>query len=380
MAKFVQLARCYYSDKDIEDILGNPRFSAKALLQIARERGIVLSCDERMEDVIKYLSIQHFDWGSLNGLTSRLNREESEERRATVRLEKLSSIDAVEKAAERAKTKSSTSRDVIHVSKQGNKIIVRGSYIEVDPTRSKAVQREERKFLLEFAEDQGAIKVEYTHSGKAAALIASIVTELKSEDATKDVALKRISLSGIKDPVLRTDFLLKIRSTMKGFRALDVLDINVDHRFETAVKQDDDDGEAGPSSRDAGDDTSEEAEVKSMVRSAALHGSGLLTSDLYQKLRENGYYIYKLLWSSKELDRDGRVMEFEVGFENPIKAEGFYFDLKRVLPTESDREGGMTQHELLISERPRVRHVIAEACYSSLAEIENLSAANAKTP
>lgn len=375
MAKFIQLARCYYNDKDIEDILGNPRFSAKALLQIARERGIVLSSDERIEDVIKYLSIQYFDWGSLTGLTSRLNREESEERRATVRLENLSSIDAVEKAAERAKSNCSTSRDVIHVSKQSGKIVVSGSYIEIDPTKSRAVQREERKFLLEFAEDRGAIKVEYTHSGRAAGLIASIVNELKNEDATKDVALKRISLAGIRDPVLRTDFLLKVRGTMKEFRALDVLDINVDHRFEAAVKQDDDDSEAGSSPRDALDETSEEAEVKSLVRSAALHGSGLLTSDLYQRLRENGYYIYKLVWSAKELVGAGRVMEFEVGFENPIKAEGFYYDLKRVLPTESDREDGKTQHELLVSERPRVRHVIAEACYSSLAEVESLSAA-----
>lgn len=366
MSKYIQLARCYFDDKDIEDLLSNPRFNQRALLQIAKERGVFLSPDDSREDIVRYLSMQYFDWAAKSSIAARLNKAEAEEKRATVQFEKVATLTAIEKAAEKVKMELPQNRETVSVSKVGDRLVLSGTYIDVDPTRSKAMQREQRQFMVEFAVDKGAVKAEYTHSERAGSLISKIVAELKADEATKDTSVRRVSMSGIKDPALRTDFLLKVRTGLAGFRPLDVHDVNVDHRFEVAPDENEDEDE-----NDGGSTTAEEEEVKSLVRSAALHGNGLLTCELYQKLRESGYYIYRLAWSARELEGDGRAMDFEAGFDDPVRGEGFAYDLKRVLPTESDKEAGKTQHELLLSERPRVRRIIADAVYTALAEIEN---------
>lgn len=369
MSKYIQLARCYFDDKDIEDLLSNPRFSQRALLQIAKERGVFLSPDDSREDIVRYLSMQYFDWTAKSSIAARLNKAEAEEKRATVQFERVATLTAIEKAAEKVKQELPQNRETVNVSKVGDRLVLSGTYIDVDPTRSKAMQREQRQFMVEFAVDKGAVKAEYTHSERAGALISKIVTELKADEATKDTSVRRVSMSGIKDPALRTDFLLKVRTGLAGFRPLDVHDLNVDHRFEIAPEEDGDD-ENDEEEETESSATAEEEEVKSLVRSAALHGNGLLTCDLYQKLRESGYYIYKLAWSARELEGEGRAMDFEAGFDDPVRGEGFAYDLRRVLPSESDKETGKTQHELLLAERPRVRRIIADAVYAALAEIE----------
>ena len=368
MANFIQLARFYFNDKDIEDILGNPRFSSRMLLQIARQRGIFLSPDDTKEEVVRYLSLQHFDWKGLTALTTRLNRDESEERRATVQLENVASLDAIEVAVSAEKPDLEKDRQAIKVAKVGGRIVINGTYTDIDPTRSRAMQREERQYHVEVEMENGTVKAQYTHSGKAADLIARIVKRLQADDSTKQTSLKRISLSGIKDAALRTDFLLRLRSGMAGFRALDVLDLNVDHRFEPEKAVAYEKSQVSEESTEDSD-TAEEAEIKSMVRSAALHGNGLLTSEFYQRLREKGYYIYKVVWTGRELAGEGRVMEFEAGFDDPVRADGFSYDVKRVLPTDAEKEEGRTQHELLMADRPRVRRIIADAAYAAFDSI-----------
>ena len=207
MPKFIQLARSYFNDKDIEDLLGNPRFSQRLLLQVARDRGIFLSPDEKRETIIGYLSLQYFDWHARNALTARLDKDDPDERRATVCIEKVASIDAIEKATEKAKDILEKERQVIRVKKVNGRLVINGTYVDIDPTASKGVQRQQKNFSAEFEVDKGMIKVEYTHSAKATNLINGIFQQLKGEESTKDVVIRRISLAGIKDPLARTNFL-----------------------------------------------------------------------------------------------------------------------------------------------------------------------------
>lgn len=368
MSKYIQLARCYFDDKDIEDLLSNPRFNQRALLQIAKERGVFLSPDLSREEIIRYLSMQYFDWDAKTEIVERLNRPDTEEKRATVQFQGKGDLSAIEKAIEQVKSSLSVNRETVNVTKVGERLVIKGAYVDLDPTRSKAVQREQKTFSIEFASTGGVINAEYTHTERAGVLISKIVDQLKGNEETKETSLRRVSLGGIKDAALRTEFLLKVRSGLEGFRALDVHDLNVDHRFEELKKEANLDEET---TEEEESHSAEKEEVKSMVRSAALRGNGLLTSELYQKLRDSGYYIYKIAWSSKEIDGEGRAMDFEAGFDDPIRGEGFSYDVKRIIQTEADKEAGKTQHELITTERPRIRRIISDSVYKALKEIED---------
>jgi hypothetical protein len=152
---------------------------------------------------------------------------------------------------------------------------------------------------------------------------------------------------------------------MSGMRPVDVLDLKVDNRLE--LPWDDEDAEDGK-------DEQTEEEVKGMVKSAALNGKGLLTSELYQKLQALGYFVHRIHWTSLDVDGDGRLMEFEAGFENPVEAKGFFYDLRRVIPSDVDKEKGFTQLEVTNRERPRIRRLLVDAAYKALEETATSSA------
>lgn len=364
MAKHIQLARCYFNDKDIADVLSNPRFSERALLKIAQATGIVFNPHESKQSIIDYLSRIPFDWRGLQELAKQLERPEREERRGATRLGAGLAPDAIEKAVEKVKSsRAEDKREEFKVEKVGGRLIVKAKYIEIDYSKAKALQREEKEYAVEIDPTSAQPGIQFTHNPKAREFVSDLIKQLKPEP---EAEIERpIDLGAIKDAALRTEFFLKLRRLMPGFRQLDVVDLKVDRRFEKPPKAADGDEEE----EDA--DEKSEAEVKSMVKSAALQGHGLLTTELYQKMRELGYYVYRMQWSSIETEGAGRLMEFEAGFEDPVLAKSFHYDLKRVVPGEHDKSSGLTQFEVTNRERDRVRRLLVDAAYNALEEIRS---------
>lgn len=362
MAKPVQLARCYFDDKDIHDVLSNTRFSERLLFKIAQERGIIFNPSESKDALVAYLSRIPFDWKGLQDLAKHLERPEREERRGVTRLELKPEPKAIDKALEAIKTqRSETEREQYKIGKVGNCIIVHVKYVDLDFSKAKGFQRDEREFAIELEQAGDNFNIQFTHNPRAREVVADLVKLLKP--APELELEKPIVLTGIKDPAARTNFFLKLRQLMKGFRPIDVLDLKVDRRLEApAAKKEE--------AADKDDDDQPAEEVKSMVKSAALQGNGLLTTELFQQLKKSGYFLHKLVWTSIETEGDGRLMEFEAGFDDPIRATGFNYDLKRVIPSEKEKTSGMKQLEVTNRERPRVRRILVSAAYESLAELQ----------
>ncbi len=363
MAKHIQLARCYFNDKDIADVLSNPRFSDRALLKLAQGSGIVCNPEEHKSFLVAYLSRMPFDWRRLQEVAKQLERPEKEERRGATRLDRKVSSEEIESAIEAVKAYRAAKREEFKVEKVGDHFVVRGKFIEIDHSRSKALQREEKEYAIEIDPKSDQPSIQFTANAKAREFVADLIKQLKPEP---DAEIESpIDLGSIKDPAKRTEFFLKLRKLMPGFRQIDVQDIKVDRRVEEPGESDtkDDDSE----------DTDEQAqeEAKAMVKSAAFQGHSLLSSELYQKMRDMGYYVYRMQWSSIETESSGRLMEFEAGFENPILANSFHYDVKRVVPNEKDKTAGLTQLEVTNRERDRVRRILVDAAYKALEEIRN---------
>lgn len=361
MAKHIQLARCYFNDKDIADVLANPRFSDRALLKLAQGSGIIFNPSEHKSFLVSYLSRMPFDWRRLQEVAKQLERPEKEERRGATRLDRKITSDELETAIEAVKATRSGNREDFKIDKVGDLYRIRGKFIEIDHSKTKALQREEKDYAIEIDPSSAQPSIQFTHNPKAREFVSDLIKQLKPEPDSEIES--PIDLGAIKDPAMRTEFFLKLRRLMPGFRQIDVQDIKVDRRVEEPVESDAENDEA--------DDTDEQAqeEAKAMVKSAAFQGHSLLSSELYQKMREMGYYVYRMQWSSIETDSSDRLMEFEAGFENPILANSFHYDVKRILPNDKDKIDGLTILEVTNRERSRVRRLLVDAAYKALEEI-----------
>lgn len=372
MAKIVQLARCFLDDQDVEDILMNPRISERALIRLAQSRGIFVNPKESRESLVRYLSRIPLDWSSLLELSAQLERPEKEQRRAVTRVSIDPGVSAVETALEAIKTdRGNSKREEFKTERTATGFILRGDYLSIDHSKSKAFQRQRNEFAVEVEIADGKTTIQYTHDDRAREVVEDLIAKLKGPEG--DDVEEAIILTGIKDPALRTDFFLKLRKLMDGFRPLDVLDIKVDCRTDAEDNTEDDEQD-----EDAKDEK-KEAEVKSLVKSAALHGQGLLTSELYQNLRQSGYFVHRIVWSSIDASGDGRLMEFEAGFDNPILATKFNYDLKKASPNEKDKKDGLTQLEVTNRQRKSARKLIVQAAYKALEEIKNATKAEGKS-
>ena len=362
MAKPVQLARCFFDDKDIHDVLSNPRFGERALFKIAQSRGIIFNPDESKSALIRRLSLMPFDWHGLLDLAKQLERPEREEKRAVTRLTVTPDAKILEQALDKVKeTRSASCRETFKLEKVGGRNVVRVTYIDIDYSKAKAFQRDQREYVVEIEQVDSQLNIQYTHNQRAKEFVHALAEQLKPKP---EIQIENpIELTGIKDAALRTEFFLKLRKLMPDFRPLDVLDIKVERQMESQSDEDQ------TNSEDEEIDEKAEAEAKSMVKSAALHGHGLLTTELYQQLRNTGYFVHRIIWTSLEKEGDGRLMEFEAGFDDPVLATGFNYDLKKVVPSESDKKKGLSQLETTARERQRVRRAIVTAAYQSLQEI-----------
>jgi hypothetical protein len=361
MSKYIQLSRYYFSDKDLADVLGNSAFSERSLLQIGRQRGFFFSPLEKKRQLVHLLSHVPFDWEGLKDLAEKLNSDEREKKRSTRRLEDFTDLDAINKALNELKTeRGAKKQEVYTIHKKGaDAYHVDVGYTDIDTSKARAFQRTEAHANIELVKVENRIEVRFSHDERSREVVQALFEKLKAS-LNKELKAVDIEMTGVRDPALRSQFFVNLRQKLKDFRQIDVLDLAFDRRLPEEVENKEADQE----------ENEEKSEIKAMVRKAAFSGQGLLSSDLTKKLRETGYFISRIKWSAKETKGEERLVEFESGFEDPVMATGFYYDVKKVYPRDDPADKKKTHADLLRAERPRLRNILADAAFISLEEIK----------
>jgi len=365
MSKYIQLSRYYFSDKDLADVLGNSAFGERALLHLGRQRGFFFSPLEKKRQLVHLLSHVPFDWDGLKDLAEKLNSEDRDKKRSTRRIEDFTDLEAVNKALNELKTERGVAeQEVYTIQKKGVGVYhVDVAYTDIDTSKARAFQRTEAHSTIELEKVGNRIEVRFSHDDHSREVIQALFVKLKAS-VNKELKSVDIELTGVRDPALRSQFFVNLRQKLKDFRPIDVLDLSFDRRLPEETQ-------TGETDQDDADENEEQAEIKTMVRKAAFSGQGLLSSELSNKLRETGYFISRIKWSAKETKGDERLVEFESGFEDPVMATGFYYDVKKVYPRDDPEDKKKTQGELLRAERPRLRNILADAAFVSLDEIND---------
>ena len=232
-------------------------------------------------------------------------------------------------------------------------------YIELNFGRTKLKQKQERQLEIKFniSEDGLSIRIPATqHANDIKNLIIKKIEEIKKEAVDE----KKIELSGIKTPEGRTSFFTRLIRSLSGFELNDVSSVKVDREIKKESFEDEEEEESGEHA---------ETEEEGMVKRILLDGAGLLYSAEYQSLDKSGFYISKVIWTSRSKDVGGPMVEFEASLGNPPEGTDYKYGVKSIWKQKRDGSHVKNGRAPEVKEKNLYLKLLEEASWSSLAEV-----------
>jgi len=371
MAKRTLQANYFADDKDVYDLLSAARqkLTPQKLAEFARRRGLVLSSEDDRGALIDQISRLPLGWKDLNALIEATDTAERAERTTSRSLSGSFSLDEVQEAIEALRDSRAEARgEVFKVEKLTNTLRVSVRYSELDPSRTRLVQRTQRDFSLEFELRSGGVFVRHQDQARAHEILGELVDSLKSKPE-QTVEETRIELGGIREPLGRTGFFLQLIKGVKGFKFEDVKAVKASPFTKVVTDSlpppDSDDASSDdldpPGETAAGGITPDEAEFIAHVKEIALKGEGILKTPQYEHLTSHDFFVRSIVWTAVEDSSSGARVEFESGFDNPEEGTGFTYAIRGLYPRRADGEHKKGKIAPDSAERTRLLRLLEEA-------------------
>jgi hypothetical protein len=340
MASYTNPSRYYLDDKDITDLVTGGVVSNRFLLAFLRRRGIFVpepSANWPREELVKLFARQLFTWAEVNEINKETSSADREEKVETCKLTGVpSDIDIQSLLADlQARRSAAKNEAYVHSKKADGTTAVSVVYTELDPFLARPFQKRERALGIEIQPNGAELTIRYS-SNQRASQIVEVLAGMICEKDPKAIEATRIEFPGLKDPVLRTEFFSQLMEKVSGFKILDVQDVKVDNRLRDEPEDPDSDEDED---NDSDEDTnSKQAQVvKGLIKKAAFTGVSVLTSEIYQQLRQSGYFITSINWKALETSADHEV-ELRAEMGDPIRFGEFRFDISKITPLAGDTD------------------------------------------
>jgi hypothetical protein len=330
MNRTPHLPQYYADDKDIYDLLmdGQRRFDTRALIKLARRRGICLSPESGREWMISYLSKLVWSWPELQHLLELTECPERRERLTSCKFATDAAADDLLQAVETVKTAREQIRSEAFAVKSSaaDKLIVEVRYSEFDPSRTRLQQRVTRDVLLEFERTPEGYVMRHQASPRATEIAREIVDRLGTTTGTP-LTPDEITLTGIPAPELRTQFFVDLMKEMHGYELRNVTAINIARAESDLTEETNEDESQDPDEVNTA--TEEAAIMLGVVQRVALEGESLLTSPQFQELRKAGFFLTRAVWRSAPKNvSSAPETEFGADFSDPQHCTGFRYDVR----------------------------------------------------
>ena len=386
-------SKYYAEDKDVYDLLKGSPLTFKRLLKIARDRGIYISETESRDTVINYISELPFSWPQLSALMLEMESEDKEDKFSFLQIEDQASTAAFYQALVAVKAERASREETYNPSTtKDGKVELQVGYTEFAPNITRLKQKRHRDLKIEAEVKDGKLEVRF-HSNKKAAEILAAVFDKLPQTAEKPLKKTLITLSGIKDPKLRTSFFESLWMKMPGLGFRDVKDVRVDRIADSPDLSDDEELETedeelevegeeidAPAEKKVKRRPKQEREFKSIVRRMAISGEGLHKSPQYLNLVKEGFFISKAIWVSREAAGKNRDLLLSAEFTNAEEAIGFTYDIRWVWERDEDGDLSKDKSPLVGTERKKLIEILEQTAVKTVAELNVSLAETAKTP
>lgn len=283
----------YFTEKDIYDALMSSKrtMTIPLIIELARDKGILLSSEESRENLVKYLSSLVYDYYDLSVLIEHMTPSHKKEKSKVSNIDtKITSTQL--KAITKELSESSTTIQVITDPDNSKKTILKIEYDEIDLSKTRLRQKIRKESVIEITEEEGSTKISKPSNHAVDEIMANIISAIERKN-NSIINEEKINLYNWKHEKI-IEFFTTLINSIEGCKLSDVVKVTVNNE----------------------DNPEAEEDVLNMITNASFKGKGLLATEEYQKLKNNGYYITSIVWISNETTKNGNMIEFEASISS----------------------------------------------------------------
>lgn len=363
MSKSFGPSTFFASDKNIYDALMQKKVPLSRLLDLLRDRGILVSEKIRREDVAIYISQTFIDYYMLQQISSFLEGGERKEKTTSTFVEASIEKDELISACQSVKDLIHNNGDTCEISQQGNTTKVLITYEEVDLSKTELRQRTTKTCEIEINKTEDGISIRQPSNLKASSISAAIVESLSS---TKSVELvpQIIDLQAFSEAEARSFFFERLIRSIDGYELEDVRAVSINHQRPDSAFDVDFEDEESEDMEDL------DRDVTGYISKAVLAGTGVLQSSEFSQLHSKGFFISRIVWIAvdRHLTNDRRV-ELEAEFGNPVLCQDFKYVCKGFFERKEDESFNITRKPFNRQEDKEMMTLLEKASRAAFKEV-----------
>ncbi len=363
----------FATNKEIHDLLysAKQKVTEAVLHELLRDRGIFCSPAESRDALVQYLSLLSHDYADVCGILEQREASKRGEKTATVSLNTELTPDELKEVV--AEYQKAEVQEVVRSHKKSEtEFVMNVTYSEFDYSKTRLLQRQDRDAELVFTKVGSRTEVRIPATDRARAMVDKLKARIETQKKAT-VQLEEIELTGLTTAEQRTTFFTRLISSLPNFPLETVSRLRVAHS--TSEQEEDDIDLEEEDVRDA------EEKMLGVVENVALSGDNLVASDMYQELKEKGFFTTSITWRAKQKVVPYAIIECDAGFEDRQAGKKFHYSIhgalkfkngkytKNIRPVE-----GAEKAELLSMIERTARSVLAqlqaEADYSDVGDAE----------
>lgn len=331
----------YATDKNVFDALNQHKVDTPTVMGLFQSRNIIVGKKNSREELAKYFSRLTHDYYDHKTIADRLGVAPRRERITTMDIVTDDGIDDIKIAVDAYKKEIEASGDVVHLTRDGDSLMLNIQYTTVDYKKSEFSQVQVRDGTIEFIKTTNGYTVRNTENEHLTDARDTLFGKIE-KTSEKTLEKKEVSLEGITSHNLRSKFFHELMLNLPGFTFKDATSVYV-YKAKPDIDEDDED---------------EVSDAETHVERVALRGNGLSRSEILNGLLEDeDFYIVKVGWKAKEDLGTGHAYDIEATFTNPKDCIGFSFIVSGVYPYE---DGVLSSRRRIPtrSETTKISHVV----------------------
>lgn len=341
----------YASDKAIFDALNQHKFTNADLKQLFISRGILVSHETKRNDLATYFSRLNHDYYDHQEIASVLGVAHRKEKSSITSINNTFEAEAIENAALAVKKEQEKCGDIVETRSTNKGIEITLRYSEIDYNKSEFRQVIQKEAIVTIEADDNGIAIRWPLNDRSEEVKERFIDHLgNSDDFDDDLDIQEIELTNIETPKLRTDFFDHLIRHISDYKLYDVTDVYVYNPKESV-------------------DSDEEDEIGVHIAKASLKGEGVLNSQVLNDLYDEGFYIWKIIWTAKTNHTDSDIYEFEAQFSNPEECKNFSYLIRGMYKYKSFDEYNKGKTSISHLEEIKLSRKIESAAKASLKKI-----------
>lgn len=309
------------TDKEVFDLLmdSKRRLTEKVLHDLARDRGIFYSKYEERNELVKKIAKLTHDHFDISGLIEKKGSLIRNEKSTVMELSGRFTIDMFKEVLREFQAEAGSVEKTAYHQEGVDRLVMNHFYTDLDYGKNTLSQRQPREANFEITIKSDSAVIHFPATPKAIVLEKfKVMLEQKTLTVINVKEIELIQFN--KDE--RTSFFTSLITNIEGYINPRVVRLNISSTF----KSQDDEAidEINLSDEDLDNEHSRvEQELLNEVRGVSMQGTNLVSSPVYQRLTEEGFFITGITWEALEQSELRPLVRFAVSFDNPNQGQGF---------------------------------------------------------